>query len=443
MIATAGDVPLGAFWHVPPGGCICKPASGSFGAAVDVEEPPWRTPLLRGRAGEKLPWEARRTPWIHNPCSRCTMVARGPARSAATLHTGVNASARRWSDPTCAGYNALRHNQETRIMRRRLAWLWFVAGSSVACVPDWARPIRDAGADAGESEGDDDSGEGLDADAGDAAQPPLDATGTVGGEPGEPAADTGLNDAVAEAGDDDGCAEGFVVRDGSCRDIDECSEGTHRCNVTATCANTDGGYDCKCASVSCEACKADADCQRFGMMCDEAAGTCVACTIDSEAVQCGGKSCNPVTHDCTQTDRASIDVCGRCVADSECKSDHRCIPMNFRGASRGGYCMKPLSSGCSQPFGVPIKRASLSGAASENYCGINEGSTSCEAVLALLLDRVCADGQASQCGAEGAVCGNVNGLTPPRCSYACEGLIVCPETIPCPLSGTDRYCGKR
>jgi hypothetical protein len=197
------------------------------------------------------------------------------------------------------------------------------------------------------------------------------------------------------------------------------------------------------ASFSCEGCKADADCQRFRKVCDEATGSCVACTADSEAAQCGGKSCNPATHACTQTDRASVDLCSRCVADSECKPDHRCIPMNFRGASRGGYCMKRVTSGCSPPFGAAsIKRASLSGAAAEDYCGISEGSTSCEAVLALLLDRVCADGQASQCGAEGAVCGNVNSVTPPRCSYACETSIDCPTNTPCPLSGTDKFCGK-
>jgi hypothetical protein len=369
------------------------------------------------------------------------VVAQGPARTA-TLHTGVNASARRWSDPTHAGYNALRHNQEICIMRRRLAWFWFVAGSSIACVPDWSKPIRDSGADAGESEGDDDSGEGFDADARDAEQPPLDATGAMGGESGEPEADTGLIDVSAEAGDDGGCSEGFVPRDGSCRDIDECSERTHTCNVTATCANTDGGHDCKCASVSCEACKADADCQRFGMVCDEAAGTCVACTIDSEAVQCRGKSCDPATHACTQTDRAGVDLCGRCVADSDCKVDHRCIPMNFQGVSRGGHCMKRVTGGCSRPFGAPpIKRASLSGAAAEDYCGISEDRMSCEAVVALFSDRRCADGQASQCGAEGAVCGTVGALTL-RCSYRCEVSAECPALFPCPTSGMDNYCGK-
>jgi hypothetical protein len=215
----------------------------------------------------------------------------------------------------------------------------------------------------------------------------------------------------------------------------QCS-GTRRdaCGETSAACST---------SFTCEGCKADADCQRFGKVCAEAKGSCVACTVDSEAAQCGAKSCNPATYACTQTDRASVDVCGKCVADSECKADHRCIPMNFRGESRGGYCMKRLSIGCSRPFAAaPIKRASLSGAAIEDYCGISEGATTCEAVLALLAGRPCADGDASNCGAEGALCGNVNGQIPPRCSYSCETSSDCPANSPCPVAGMDRYCGK-
>lgn len=239
-----------------------------------------------------------------------------------------------------------------------------------------------------------------------------------------------------------GCRDGV---DGDCNNV----PGLNVCQL-GTCVQCAGTRRAACgetaaacgASFSCEGCKADADCQRFSKVCDEATGSCVACTVDSEAAQCGGKSCNPATHACTQTDRASVELCSRCVADSECKPDHRCIPMNFQGASRGGYCMKRVTGGCSPPFGVPIKRASLSGAAAEDYCGISEGKTSCEAVLALRSDRVCADGQASQCGAEGAVCGNVNHLTPPRCSYACDVSAECPAPFPCPMSGMDKYCGK-
>jgi hypothetical protein len=238
------------------------------------------------------------------------------------------------------------------------------------------------------------------------------------------------------------CRDGVDADCSNVPGLNVCQTGTCvQCAGTRRAACGEAAAACS-ASFACEGCKADADCQRLGKVCDEAAGSCVACTVDSEAVQCGAKSCNPATHACTQTDRASVDLCSRCVADSECKPDHRCVPMNFQGANRGGYCMKRLSSGCSLPFGVMITRASLSGATAEEYCGIAEGSASCEAVLARLSDRLCADGQSSQCGAEGAVCGNVNGLTPPRCTYACQTSVECPDLVPCPTAGTDKYCGK-
>ena len=38
----------------------------------------------------------------------------------------------------------------------------------------------------------------------------------------------------------------YSTNDGNsvCADIDECVEGTHNCNVDATCTNTDGGFEC-------------------------------------------------------------------------------------------------------------------------------------------------------------------------------------------------------
>ena len=240
-----------------------------------------------------------------------------------------------------------------------------------------------------------------------------------------------------------GCRDGVDSDCSSVPDLNVCQAG--RCVQCAgarraACGETAAACS---ASFACEGCKADADCQRFGKVCDEGSGRCVACTVDSEAAQCGGKSCDPAGHVCTQTDRASVELCTPCLADSECKANHRCIPLSFQGAARGGYCMKRVSSGCSEPFGAaPIKRASLSGAASDDYCGLIEDSTSCEAILALLGNRICATGDAAECGAAGAVCGHVNGLTPPRCSYACEVSAQCPTSIPCPVSGSDKYCGK-
>jgi hypothetical protein len=134
-------------------------------------------------------------------------------------------------------------------MRSSHAWVWFLGIAAVACTPDWARPVKDAGAgaDADETEGDG----GTERD--DAAERLFDADGSGGsGEAGAPEADTAPRDASTDAvaADDGGadgvCANGYVLQDGLCRDIDECFEGTHECHMTATCENTVGAYDCTC-----------------------------------------------------------------------------------------------------------------------------------------------------------------------------------------------------
>lgn len=238
----------------------------------------------------------------------------------------------------------------------------------------------------------------------------------------------------------------------------ECTTASNTCGTTKPlchpsnnqCVECLGSSDCKqstkpvCGTSDnvCRGCMADNECSSQGKVCREETGECVACTADSEATQCGAKSCNPATRACTQTDRASVNQCGKCVTDSECKTDHRCIEMFFQSASRGGYCMKRLASGCEAPFrAAPINRGSLSGATPENYCGIVESRTSCEAVLSLLGDRACPNGQATECSSPGAICDNVNGGAR-RCTYSCEISAECPSTATCPTSGSDRYCGK-
>jgi len=188
----------------------------------------------------------------------------------------------------------------------------------------------------------------------------------------------------------------------------------------------------------CVGCTADADCMRFGKVCDEPSGRCVSCTLDSEQGQCGAKSCNPQSKQCTDTTRGSVGPCRKCVADSECMTDHRCIELFFSGEARGGYCMKRAAD-CMPPFqATPIRRASLSGAAAEDYCGISETRTSCEAVLALSVAQTCSD--AAQCNAPGALCASINsGKT---CTYACESSLECPSGIPCGGTGSDKYCGR-
>jgi Calcium-binding EGF domain/Regulator of chromosome condensation (RCC1) repeat len=132
--------------------------------------------------------------------------------------------------------------------------------AAAACNPQWATHRADAGRDA-ESESESDSdGEEAGADAS-TPEPPLEAgpnseeagtTSEQDGSPSETMPGGRENDAGAprDAGppaSDGGCADGYVMREGTCQDIDECFEGTHACHMTAACENTQGSYDCKCA----------------------------------------------------------------------------------------------------------------------------------------------------------------------------------------------------
>jgi hypothetical protein len=235
------------------------------------------------------------------------------------------------------------------------------------------------------------------------------------------------------------CRTGMDADCASVSGLNVCNGGT--CVQCAADRRTACGEDKAACSgqFMCSACSVDADCQRFGKVCDEANGRCVGCTLDSEKAQCGKKSCNPATKQCTQTDRESVPLCNKCVADSECEAEHRCVELSYAGSSRGGYCLRRAAL-CTPPFQAPpIRRASLSGAPAEDYCGIAEQRTTCEAVLALQAAQTCTD--ATQCNAPGAICASVN-RGGNLCTYACDTNVECPSSAPCAGSGSDKYCGR-
>ena len=197
---------------------------------------------------------------------------------------------------------------------------------------------------------------------------------------------------------------------------------------------------------------------RDSNVCEE--GLCVDCTADLEAETCPeGKSCNPKTHQCTDTDVGSLDVCEECVADSECGDDgvpsdaFRCVPMYYPNMETRfpddatGFCLKITEGGCQQPYSITLtNRASLSAEDGYSYCGINESLATCPAVRALVQNDRCDGGADEECPQPTGLCRRVGDLEN-RCTYLCSDAVECKEApVPgstCGPSGSsgDDYCG--
>lgn len=229
------------------------------------------------------------------------------------------------------------------------------------------------------------------------------------------------------------------------------------CDIEAgACVGCLGDGDCSnptpvCRAGACAACTAHADCAARGdaPSCDLSSGRCAACSPDTEETRCAGKACDPVTLECTGTDRGSVDTCEPCVADSECVAGHRCIELSYAAGGGGFYCMPLVAAGgcgvpTNQPFTVDlVARPSRSGEAAAIYCGINEALTTCEAVLAALEGQGAGCMDDSACP-EGGRCEPVGASGTQRCTYSCNDLLQCPDNpalATCNTSG-DRYCGR-
>lgn len=233
-----------------------------------------------------------------------------------------------------------------------------------------------------------------------------------------------------------------------CVDSDDCAEGVCDpesdmcvgCLADADCTDP-AMAKCDTGTNTCVECDSSTQCEGTGEN-ECVAGACVECTEETAETHCDAKSCNPATNQCTETDRGSVTRCGACVSDTECGlEEDRCVAMNFMGAARdGGYCLKRGSTGCLPPYTSPTEeRASLSGEAPEQYCGIREDLTTCEAVRDLVDGSSCE--MDSDCGAAGETdgrCETVN-LTADRCTYDCGGTDECRSGTVCGASGM--YCG--
>jgi hypothetical protein len=246
-------------------------------------------------------------------------------------------------------------------------------------------------------------------------------------------------------------------------DAAACTGDTLLCDQdTNTCVECLQQTDCmdaaasRCSAGSCVPCSTNEHCSDISGKGVCHSGTCVQCTVADESA-CGANSCNPMTKQCTGTPRGSVGICRPCLADSECVGgnqpdpEQRCVQMEFQGVLRtGGFCLRRVAKGCDRPYQIPWNAQSLSGAPSEVYCGINQASVRCEAVLDLIGSRSCSGGADTQCGCardddgnciesgQGGLCRTV-GVNANQCTYRCGAVGHCPDGFTCTGSPT-MYC---
>ena len=226
------------------------------------------------------------------------------------------------------------------------------------------------------------------------------------------------------------------------------------CNTSSDCNDADAAR-CDTDLNECDPCQSDDDCTGITGLLRCGEDTCVACTPSTEDPDCGGKSCDPLTFTCTETDLASRETCQTCVSDSECKeAGNRCVAMFYPLGTRfpddnTGFCLKSIDLGgsCTNPYRIVVTRTSLSGAEADDYCGINEDLATCPAVRALLADDPCDPANEDQdCPQPAGLCRELPGMLN-RCTYLCSDVVEC-KSPPAPGStcgssgtGSDDYCG--
>lgn len=196
---------------------------------------------------------------------------------------------------------------------------------------------------------------------------------------------------------------------------------------------------CDAAAHTCKACASHADCAHLPGLPACSNGGCVQCTQQTED-DCAGQVCDPSTLTCTTRDRASASVCEPCEYDSDCPTgdlplaqrEYRCVPMHFAGAAHGNYCLKIFATGCTRPYATRLDDvASTSGAAEDDYCGIDQTVTTCEAVRAV--GTSCTGGIDAECGApalDDGLCRTVAGIAN-TCTLPCGSALDCPGNLSC------------
>ena len=235
-----------------------------------------------------------------------------------------------------------------------------------------------------------------------------------------------------------------------CLNDDTCNGATPRCETGSNacvacldhpdCPSTDAA---QCAGNSCVACSDNAHCAHLAdtPVCD--GGSCVQCTVATEDTDCARTvegenkvfTCHPDTHTCTDTVKGSARKCEACVSDSDCDTSNNnfCVPMSLDGTPVGSFCLQkaPSVGGCQRPYTTPLLGKTTVGGIIDNFCGIDEGLTTCPAFLDYLNPKTCND--TSSCGLGGvcksiAVQGNVCTITCDR-DEQCAGTSCVDDSI--------------
>lgn len=255
----------------------------------------------------------------------------------------------------------------------------------------------------------------------------------------------------------DTCVECLASSDCTTDGQTKCATNTNTCvaclDATSDCASATAS---RCEGGACVECQSNDDCAHVAGkgVCDD--GACVQCSVGDDGA-CAGKSCDAETNSCTNTTKGSVANCKPCLADSECVGgnqadpDARCVPMEFQGVLRpGGFCLRRGVKTCARPYTIGISVKSLSGAAAENYCGIDQENVTCEAVVDLEDSRTCTGLSDSACGCtrdqdgnctdtgEGGLCRDF-AVVQDQCTYQCGTANDCPTGKVC-LGSPTKYC---
>lgn len=180
----------------------------------------------------------------------------------------------------------------------------------------------------------------------------------------------------------------------ACRSDDDCTD--HDAPV------------CDPDTRACAGCEDDDACESFDEVCDVARASCVECTLDTEALQCGNKTCNLASNDCTTTELHSVATCMSCVADHDCGPYMRCVDYRWRpGDATERVCLYEKAQGGCQtalgyraPYVAPVSATAVDGSTVQ----VCAPPSTCFATLTYLEQKPCVssadcDGTARASGA--------------------------------------------